>query len=82
MEEALSTIKWPESAMGTIIRKAGKTAFHINVMTCLNLALVKTGKSGDMLFNYFQNGTEGLIPEFGGDFTSRSLRQKSFSTWD
>ena len=54
-----------------IILKAGKKQPSTSMsMTCLNLALVKTGQSGDMLFNYFQNGTEGLIPEFGGDFTS------------
>jgi len=72
MEEALEydQMAWNQQ-WETIIRKAGKKQPSTSMsMTCLNLALVKTGKSGDMLFNYFQNGTEGLIPEFGGDFTS------------
>ncbi len=72
MEESLEydQMAWNQQ-WETIIRKAGKKQPSTSMsMTCLNLALVKTGKSGDMLFNYFQNGTEGLIPEFGGDFTS------------
>lgn len=39
-------------------------------VTCLNLALAKTGQLGDRMFHFYQNGTEGLIPEFQKDFTS------------
>jgi len=39
-------------------------------VTCLNLALAKTGKMGDCMFRYYQNGTEGLLPTFQRDFTS------------
>lgn len=39
-------------------------------VTCLNLALSKTGTMGDCMFRYFQNGPEGLMPSFQRDFTS------------
>jgi len=39
-------------------------------VTCLNLALGKTGQLGDRMFEFYQNGTEGLLPEFQRDFTS------------
>ena len=39
-------------------------------VTCLNLALGKTGQMGDRMFEFYQNGTEGLLPEFRRDFTS------------
>ena len=31
-------------------------------VSCLNLALSKTGRMGDHMFDYFQNGPEGLLP--------------------
>ena len=40
------------------------------MVTCLNLALAKTGQLGDRMFHFYQNGTEGLIPTFQRDFTS------------
>lgn len=39
-------------------------------VTCLNLALAKSGRMADALFDYFQNGPEGLLPSFQRDFTS------------
>ena len=39
-------------------------------VSCLNLALAKTGRLADNQFSYFQNGPEGLIPGFKGDFTN------------
>lgn len=39
-------------------------------VTCLNLALAKTGQLGDRMFHFYQNGTEGLIPKFQRDFTT------------
>lgn len=39
-------------------------------VTCLNLALAKTGRMGDHMFDYFQNGPDGLLPPFVRDFTS------------
>lgn len=39
-------------------------------VTCLNIALSKTGRMADALFNYYQNGPEGLLPTFQRDFTS------------
>ena len=38
-------------------------------VTCLNLALSKTGTMGDCMFRYYQNGPEGLLPSFQRDFT-------------
>jgi hypothetical protein len=37
-------------------------------VTCLNLALYKTGKMPDRMFDFYQNGTEGLLPSFQRDF--------------
>lgn len=39
-------------------------------VVCLNLALGKTGQMGDRMFEFYQNGTEGVLPEFRRDFTS------------
>ena len=36
-------------------------------VSCLNLALARTGRLPGSQFSYFQNGPEGLIPEFVGD---------------
>jgi hypothetical protein len=37
-------------------------------VTCLNLALYKTGQLPNRMFDYFQNGPEGLLPTFQRDF--------------
>ena len=37
-------------------------------VTCLNLALFKTGQLPGKMFDYFQNGPEGLLPTFRRDF--------------
>jgi hypothetical protein len=37
-------------------------------VTCLNLALYKTGQLPDRMFEYYQNGPEGLLPGFQRDF--------------
>lgn len=39
-------------------------------VTCLNIALSKTGRMADALFDYYQNGPEGLLPSFQRDYTS------------
>ncbi len=39
-------------------------------VSCLNLALAKAGRMADSQFEYFQNGPEGLLPEFVGDSTN------------
>lgn len=39
-------------------------------VSCLNLALSKTGRMADSQFEYFQNGPEGLLPGFLRDFTN------------
>ena len=39
-------------------------------VSCLNLALAKTGRMPDAQFSYYQNGPEGLLPGFRGDYTN------------
>ena len=39
-------------------------------VSCLNLALAKTGRMADSQFEYFQNGPDGLLPSFAGDHTN------------
>lgn len=39
-------------------------------VSCLNLALGKTGRMADSQFEYFQNGPDGLLPPFIGDHTN------------
>jgi len=39
-------------------------------VSCLNLALGKTGRLPDSQFSYYQNGPEGLIPSYVGDYTN------------
>ncbi|PRZ01363.1 hypothetical protein BY457_103178 [Marinilabilia salmonicolor] len=57
--------KWEE-----IIHKAEvKTPQSPLSVTCLNLALGKKGQLGDRMFEFFQKGDEGLIPDFVKDFT-------------
>lgn len=33
-------------------------------VTCLNIALSQTGRMADHMFDYFQNGPQGLLPDF------------------
>ena len=39
-------------------------------VSCLNLALAKTGRLPDSQFSYYQNGPDGLLPGYEGDFTN------------
>jgi len=47
-------------------RKAPSSPLSV---TCLNLALAKEGLLSDRMFYYYQNGVEGLLPDFTRDFT-------------
>ncbi len=58
--------QWQE-IIGKAEKKSPTSPFGV---TCLNLALGKTGQMGDRMFEFYQNGTEGLLPEFQRDFTS------------
>jgi len=52
-----------------IIEKANRKSPSIPMtVACLNLALYKTGQLPEKMFNYFQNGPEGLLPTFQRDF--------------
>lgn len=71
-EEAMRYDYWVKKNMwdkiiSTAERKSPNSPFTV---TCLNLALAKTGQLGDRMFEFYQNGTEGLLPEFQRDFTS------------
>ncbi|ADV42260.1 DUF6057 family protein [Bacteroides helcogenes] len=62
-----------------IIEKAEmKTPTSPFSVTCLNLALGKTGQLGDRMFEFYQNGTEGLLPGFQRDFTSPLPASEAF----
>ncbi|MBQ6073750.1 MAG: hypothetical protein IJK90_07560 [Bacteroidales bacterium] len=39
-------------------------------VSCLNLALAMTGRLPDSQFSFFQNGPDGLLPGYVGDFTN------------
>ena len=39
-------------------------------VSCLNLALAKSGRMQDSQFSYYQNGPDGLIPAYEGDYTN------------
>lgn len=48
-------------------RKSPSTPLSVS---CLNLALAQNGQLGDRLFEFYQNGPEGLFPAFNRDFFS------------
>ncbi len=48
-------------------RKQPSTPF---VVSCVNLALAMRGELSDRLFDFYQNGAEGLFPAFQRDMTS------------
>lgn len=50
-------------------------------VSCVNLALSQTGQLPDRLFEFFQNGTEGLFPTFVANMTSPFLRQRCSIAW-
>ena len=53
----------------TMMRADEKNPQDPTSLSCLNLALAKSGRMGDHQFEYWQNGSEGLIPAFVNDFT-------------
>lgn len=60
------TEKWQQ-----IISKAEKNnPTTPTSVACLNLALQQTGQMGDRMFEFFQNGVQGLFPSFQRNFTT------------
>lgn len=60
------TEKWQQ-----IISKAEKNnPTTPTSVACLNLALQQTGQMGDRMFEFFQNGVQGLFPAFQRNFTT------------
>ena len=52
-----------------IIRMADRKSPAVPMtVACLNLALYKTGQMPDRMFDFYQNGPEGLLPTFQRDF--------------
>ena len=52
-----------------VIEMANKKSPTVPItVSCLNLALYKTGQLPEKMFEYFQNGPEGLLPTFQRDF--------------
>jgi len=39
-------------------------------VSCLNLALAKTGRLPENQFSFYQNGPDGLLPSYEGDYTN------------
>lgn len=52
----------------TMMAADARTPMNPLTVTCLNLALAQSGRMADHQFDYFQNGTEGLLPLFIRDF--------------
>lgn len=46
-----------------------KTPMSPLSVTCLNLALAQQDQLGEKMFTYYQNGIQGLIPDFTRDYT-------------
>lgn len=55
-----------------------KTPSSPITVACLNMALAKTGLIGDKIFSYYQNGTQGLIPDFNKDYLSSSVNSEIY----
>lgn len=53
-----------------MLRADAKNPDTPKTVSCLNLALGKTGRLPDSQFEYFQNGPDGLLPPFSGDHTN------------
>lgn len=47
-------------------------------VACVNLALAEKGLIGDRMFEFYQNGAEGLLPPFQRDFTSPLSTSEAF----
>lgn len=47
-------------------------------VACVNLALAEKGVIGDRMFEFYQNGAEGLLPPFQRDFTSPLCTSEAF----
>lgn len=57
-----------------VIAKAEKQQPDLPMSVCAtNLALGMKGLLGDRMFDFYQNGTEGLLPDFERNFTSTML---------
>lgn len=60
------TERWPE-----IIEQATRHQASAPMsVACVNLALSQTGQMADRMFEFYQNGVQGLLPVFERDFTS------------
>lgn len=56
---------------GAILAKADKKTPDLPMTVCAtNLALGMSGQLGERLFDYYQNGTQGLVPLFERNFAS------------
>lgn len=56
---------------GAILAKADKKTPDLPMTVCAtNLALGMSGQLGERLFDYYQNGTQGLVPPFERNFAS------------
>ncbi len=62
-----------------IIAKAEKKTPDLPMTVCAtNLALGMNGQLGDRLFDFYQNGTQGLMPSFERNFSSIMLTGEAY----
>ncbi len=62
-----------------IIAKADKKTPDLPMTVCAtNLALGMKGQLGERLFDYYQNGTQGLVPPFGKNFSAIMLTGEAY----
>ena len=62
-----------------IIAKAEKKTPDLPMTVCAtNLALGMNGQLGDCLFDFYQNGTQGLMPSFERNFSSIMLTGEAY----
>lgn len=57
-----------------VIARSEKHSADLPMSVCsTNLALAMTGQLGDRCFDFFQNGAEGLVPNFENNFSTNML---------
>lgn len=62
-----------------IIAKAERQMPDLPMSVCAtNLALAMTGQLGDRLFDFYQHGTEGLLPAFERNFSTTLLTGEAY----
>ncbi|MGL4851648.1 MAG: DUF6057 family protein [Phocaeicola sp.] len=68
-----------QGAWDRILGKAmGKMPTAPLSVGCVNLALGRTGQLGERMFDFYQNGTEGILPSFERDFSTPLVTSEAY----